>query len=548
MNKYIIDTLHDDIINELTTSSIIKKSSYILKELLENSCDANSKNIYVYIENNGLDLIRVIDDGDGINKYDLHKCGLKYTTSKIKYAEDLKTISSYGFKGESLNLIKDISQLVIISKTKNQKCAYKIIHLADNKYIIEECAGVNGTDVIIKHIKTNNLIKVNDNIFLPQKLIALANFNIHFRFYKDLKEIKNLPPCYDSHSIAKRIENLIDKNYLENSMSVNYENKGINLQGFISENNNKYINNENNNFLFLNKRYIEDTYLNNFIKNSLKEKTNKKLNYILYLTINPENLHITKTNEDTKVYFHNIKNLLDIITDSLKKYSKNKFFYNLFKKKVKVLNIKDSNEFQAMNKNISSDMIYKSDDKILTVLDNKTIFFELNKKVYITNLINIRSKIIIEEAIKQIIKYEKLNSRKLQETIFINFENKEKIKIYKNILIKYGFNLENFFDEKIIIQSIPEIIFNLPINLDNLILDTINFLDKNISTFFSINRFDINIIKLFIKNLDINYCCLDFEIKKIYEEIKNCYNSNDTWFKKYCFEVSCNKALNSFKI
>lgn len=538
-----INTLHDEIINEIISLAIKKKSSYIIKELLENSCDANSKNISVYVENNGLNLIKVIDDGIGINKDDLHKCGLRYTTSKIKKTADLKNIYTLGFKGESLNLIKSLAKLIIISKTPKQKYAYKINHFDNNTYTIEECAGNNGTEVLITNLKTGHY-KLNENVLIPQKIIALANFDIHFKFYKDLKEIYNLPPCHDMYSISKRIEKLLDEKYLENSINIEYENYGINIQGFITENKNKYK--DNNNYLFLNKRYIDDNYINNYIKYAIKEKTYKNSNYIIYLTIHPERFNIYKAYEKTHIHFNNITDILCTIKESIKKYLKTKTIYKDVKKKEIILK-KNDNAFQIINKNILPDDIYKSTNKILTVLENTSVFFELNKKVYLTNLVNLRSKIIIEDAIKQMTKNNKLTSRDLQETIFINIEQKEKIKTYKNILIKYGFNIEIFFDEKIIIQAIPEIIFNFPINMENLIKDIIKFLDKNITIHFSINRFDITLIELFTKHIDMKYNCFNFELKKFYEEIKNCYNDNDSWFKKYCFEVSCKKALNSFK-
>lgn len=547
MNKYKIDILQDDVINEIKSSLIIKKSSYILKELLENSCDANSKNISVYVENNGLDMIKVVDDGDGIEKDDLHKCGLKYTTSKIKYKSDLNNIHTYGFKGESLYLIKAISQIIITSKTRKQKYAYKIIYINNNAYIIEECAGNDGTEVLIKNLNIHNAIKLNENIFIPQKIIALTNFDIHFKFYKDSREIKNLPPCYDTYSIAKRIEALISDTHLENAISVNHESNGITLHGFISENkkNTQY---DKNNYLFLNKRYIEDTYIHTFIKHNLKEKFNNNLNYVLYLNTHSEECHISKLYEKTTAYFYNIKTILSVIKDSLNKYSKNKFYYTLLKKKKYILKNNNTPIIKIINKNISDEMIYKSSNKILTILENNSLFFELNKKVYVTNLKNLRSKIIIEESIKQISTFGKLNSREVQETKLIDIEDKEKIKLYKNILIKYGFSLEFFLNEKIIIQKVPEIIFNLPIDLENLIIDIIKFLDKHVSTFFSINRYDINMVNLFIKHIDAHHYCCEFEIKNFYDEIKNCYNNDTWWFKKYCFEVSCKKALNSFKI
>lgn len=548
MNENKIEILSDFVINKLILSSITKKVSYIIKELLENSCDAKSNNISVYIENNGSELIKIIDDGDGIYKDDLQKCGLRYATSKIKMSSDINKINTYGFYGESLYLIKNLSHMILISKPKDQEYAYKITFLDEFDYKIEKCAGRNGTEIIIKNLKNNDIIESYDSIFIPQKIIALANFDKHFKFYKESKEFKNLPPCYDTYSIAKRIEDLIGEKYLENSININYENSWMNLNGFISENKYKTNNNDNYNYLFINKRYIHDTYIKNFIKKEINEKSNKALNYCLYLNLTPNEFKIKKLYDKTTISLNRIEYILNTLKSVLTKYKIKKKIYTNIKIKENILKKNSSKTFLIINKNISNDMIFKSKNKILTILENKFIFFEINRKVYITNIMNLRRKIILEECIKQMTKFGKLNSRNLQEITFINLENKEKIKIYKNILIKYGFFLENFFNEKILIQSIPEIIFNLPINLEKLITDLIKFLDKNIPIFFSINRFDINVVNIFTTNVETDHQCYEFEIEIFYKELINSYNTIDTWFKKNCFEVSCKKALNSFKI
>lgn len=542
-----INFLTDNIINKLILSNINKKASYVIKELLENSCDANSKNISLYVENNGLNLIRVIDDGDGIYKNDLQKCGLRYATSKINNESNLNSIWTYGFKGESLYLIKNTSDMVLISKPKDQKYAYKIKYINEFGYNIEECSGRDGTEIIIRNLNYDNVININENVFIPQKLIALTNFDKHFKFYKDGKEFKNLPPCYDSYSIAKRIEELIGEKYLKNATEIKYEKYFMHMNGFISEN--TVEKNKNYDYLFINKRHINDSFIKKIIKNEINQNYKKNINYCIYINLDPKEFKINKRYDETKITFNKIENIINSIKDALKKYKiKEKINIKIKKKEENNTDLNEDDKFITINKNISKDMLFKPKNKILTIIGNKSLFFELENKIYITNIKSLRYKIILEHAIKQISKFDKLNSRELENTFLINYSNKEKIKKYKNILTKYGFLLEFFFNENILIQGIPEVIFNMPINIEKLINDVINFLDKNIPIFFSINRFDINIINLFIKNIKNDHTFYEFEIDDMYKEIINYYKNEKIWFKKNCFEVSCKKSLNSFKI
>ncbi len=87
--KGLIHKLSDDLINKIAAGEVIQRPSSVLKELIENSIDANAKNINVIVKDFGKSLIEISDDGDGMNNKDLCLCFLKHTTSKIKSSSDL---------------------------------------------------------------------------------------------------------------------------------------------------------------------------------------------------------------------------------------------------------------------------------------------------------------------------------------------------------------------------------------------------------------------------------------------------------------------------
>ena len=118
--------------NQIAAGEVVQRPSSIVKELLENSIDANSKNIKIIIKDAGKQSITIIDDGVGMNKEDSLKCFNRHSTSKIKKAEDLFKIKSMGFRGEALSSIAAISDVIIQTKTKNNENGYEI-NIRDSK-------------------------------------------------------------------------------------------------------------------------------------------------------------------------------------------------------------------------------------------------------------------------------------------------------------------------------------------------------------------------------------------------------------------------------
>ena len=114
-----IQTLSEDIINKIAAGEVIERPASVVKELVENSLDANSTNITIEIKGAGQKLIRVSDNGDGMSPEDAKKSIIRHATSKIRTADDLYSIQSLGFRGEALASVSAVSKLTITTKEKS---------------------------------------------------------------------------------------------------------------------------------------------------------------------------------------------------------------------------------------------------------------------------------------------------------------------------------------------------------------------------------------------------------------------------------------------
>ena len=544
MIKSNINKLSHDIITNIISNGIINKTSYILKELLENSCDALSTKIHIYInlQNNS---IKIIDNGCGIYKNDLYKSILQYNTSKIKTKTDLNNIHFYGFKGEGLFLIKSISNIEITSKPFDQHIAWQIkCNKYSNNIAIEPTTRSNGTTVYIKNMniddKKLSLKYRYKKIYDVFKIIALSNFNIHFVLYKNNIEILTLPICNCNTSKINRIKKLTSKNTFMKSINLNYKNNNFKLTGFIYNNNNNIFK-----FFFINKRCVTfnlftDIFNNIFIKN---QTTKSNLSYCLYLTIN-FNLFKFLYNLSTNTFIYLKPNklytfLYDSLFNTAHKYTD--FFLSL-KNQNNYLKKNDEclNNFYLLNNNTNNELFFNT-NKILTILNNIAVFFEINNKIFVINLVKIRSKFISDICIKQFSNNGKIISKKINCFKNYNIKKKYSIIYYKAFFSLYGFKIKKGNGTDFFISSIPEILFNYLINWDFLFYDLFKYFDKNMIENLSHNRINVNVINILIKNIYKKSPCYLSEITILYNYLCLLQKNNEKWFLTNCFEVSYRK-------
>jgi DNA mismatch repair protein MutL len=289
MNK--IKKLDSKTINLISAGEVIENPSDIIKELIENSIDANSDNISLIIKNSGFDLIEVKDNGSGISKEDLEICLEKYTTSKIKNIDDLYSINSFGFRGEALSTISAVSKLKIISSTNNNGVGY----VFENN-VINEYNSIKGTTIIVKDLFYNvpvrkKFLKSKNtefsklyNIFLS---FVLKNPNIKFSFVSEKKKL-----IFPKTNQEQRYYQVFGTDVKDKIINLDINNSLFKLEGIIGKPTNYFY--YPTNFVFINNRFVYYPQLYKIIKKSYKDylMIQQKPFFVLFFTFNAKTIDI----------------------------------------------------------------------------------------------------------------------------------------------------------------------------------------------------------------------------------------------------------------
>ncbi|MBR1737609.1 MAG: ATP-binding protein, partial [Firmicutes bacterium] len=114
-----IHILDSALINKIAAGEVVERPASVVKELTENSIDAGASNITIEIEDGGISLIRITDNGSGIEKEQIETAFLRHATSKLYEFDELEDIATLGFRGEALSSIASVSQVEMITKTKD---------------------------------------------------------------------------------------------------------------------------------------------------------------------------------------------------------------------------------------------------------------------------------------------------------------------------------------------------------------------------------------------------------------------------------------------
>ena len=186
----IINVLPPVIYNRLAAGEVVENPASIVKELLENSLDAQAKHLTVQISNGGIDEIVIIDDGEGVAESELPKVFLPHATSKIKTVEDIDQISSLGFRGEALASIASVAKVTFTSKPASQDYAVQINQDNEQQYT----GGNNGTIVRVanlfyntparkKFLRSSNIEKNHVTQVIHEIIFAHPELNL--RYYVD---------------------------------------------------------------------------------------------------------------------------------------------------------------------------------------------------------------------------------------------------------------------------------------------------------------------------------------------------------------------------
>ncbi|MDP2245893.1 DNA mismatch repair endonuclease MutL [Pseudomonas sp.] len=238
-----IQLLSPRLANQIAAGEVVERPASVIKELLENSLDSGARRIEVDVEQGGVKLLRVRDDGSGIAADDLPLALARHATSKIRELEDLEQVMSLGFRGEALASISSVARLTLTSRTADAEQAWQVeTEGRDMQPRVQPAAHPVGTSVEVRDLFFNTparrkFLKAEktefDHLQEVIKRLALARFDVAFHLRHNGKTVLGLHEANDDVSRARRVASVCGAAFLEQALPVEIERNGLRLWGWV---------------------------------------------------------------------------------------------------------------------------------------------------------------------------------------------------------------------------------------------------------------------------------------------------------------------------
>ncbi|MGJ3257425.1 MAG: DNA mismatch repair endonuclease MutL [Alcanivorax sp.] len=304
-----IQLLDSRLANQIAAGEVVERPASVLKELLENALDAGSESISVDVEQGGVKLVRVRDNGSGIDRDDLPLALSRHATSKIRGLDDLEAIGTLGFRGEALAAISSVSRLTLASNVEGEAEGWQVqVEGRDMAPSVTPAGHPRGTTVTMRDLFFNTparrrFLRTEKTEFnhLEEvfRRIALSEFNTAFRLTHNQKVIHQLPAGLDDTLRAARVAKLCGKGFMEQAIPVDVERDGIRLHGWMglptfsrSQADLQYF--------YVNGRVIRDKVVSHAVRQAYADVLyhGRHPAYVLFLELDPAqvdvNVHPTK--------------------------------------------------------------------------------------------------------------------------------------------------------------------------------------------------------------------------------------------------------------
>lgn len=320
-----INILNSEIFNRISAGEVVERPASIVKELVENSLDAGAKSIKVEIANGGIDLIRVTDDGCGIEFEDIKKAFLPHATSKIKTIDDLNNIFTLGFRGEALPSIVSVTQTSLFTKTKDSEFGYSVDVYGGNFGEIKRTAGQTGTTFEVKNLFFNTPARrkflkrpkqEESEITNLMTRFILANPNISIKYLVDNKVYFN----HNAGDLLSAIYCVYDENTTPNVLPIDIVDNNIHIYGFVSK---IGFSKPNTNYqtLLVNHRYVVDETISKAVYMAYEEflMTRQFPFYVLNVDIPFTDVDVNTHPNKLKIKFAHPSHIFDLVYNGVRR-------------------------------------------------------------------------------------------------------------------------------------------------------------------------------------------------------------------------------------
>ncbi len=293
-----IHSLPIQLINQIAAGEVVERPSSVVKELVENCFDAGARQISIEIEQGGIRLIKIRDDGGGIVKEDLPLALSRHATSKIATLKDLEQVVSMGFRGEALPSISSVARLTLISRTAGADCAWRVTaDGTERDFDPQPDPHPEGTTVDVRDLFYNTparrkFLKTEKTEFAHIetliKRMALSRFDIGFLLTHNQREVLNLKPAATEIEQERRVAGICGSAFIENSVKIDFESSGLHLTGWVGLPTFSRSQ-QDMQFFYVNGRLIKDKLVAHAVKQAYQDVLfhGRHPVFVLFLTLDP---------------------------------------------------------------------------------------------------------------------------------------------------------------------------------------------------------------------------------------------------------------------
>jgi DNA mismatch repair protein MutL len=303
-----IRVLSPNLIDQIAAGEVIERPASVVKELIENAFDAGARRIEIEIERAGLGLIRVRDDGCGLDAADLTLAVERHATSKIATLDDLEGIASFGFRGEALPSIGSVARLRLVSRSRDLEQGNELKVEGGMRSAAAPAAHPIGTSVEVRDLFYNvparrRFVRSEStefgHILRQVERLALSEPGVAFRLRHNGREILDLPAADEHMAFERRIDRIIGAEFRSQALAIDEAAGPLRLSGWLGLPTAARAQADLQ-FWFVNARAVRDRVLANAVRLGYRDVIyhGRHPSYLLYLTLDPRqvdvNAHPTK--------------------------------------------------------------------------------------------------------------------------------------------------------------------------------------------------------------------------------------------------------------
>jgi len=322
-----IKTLPSHLINQIAAGEVVERPASAIKELLENSLDAGAREVSVEVERGGMRLMRVRDDGSGMNAEELPMALARHATSKIASLDDLERVASLGFRGEALPSIASVADLAITSRAVGTEHGWCLQATQEGPGEPRPAAHPPGTTVEVRDLFHNvparrKFLKTERTEFghIEQvvRRLALSRFDVSVRLSHNGRESFALAAGESQRAREERIVGLCGRAFLDNALHVDHAASGLRLHGWLAEPGFSRAQPDLQHF-YVNGRMVRDKLVAHAVRRAYEDVLHNRRfpAFVLYLELDPRLVDVNAHPAKHEVRFREARLVHDFLFATL---------------------------------------------------------------------------------------------------------------------------------------------------------------------------------------------------------------------------------------